>query len=161
MARKTITLTLHLNEVIYQVQNKTYLTSKSRSNGNNFEEVANMQANSDEENMSQIMGSIKSAVASFRMKMSEYISETKTTANNDEMSSEGDVTLTLTMPSNFNEGSVDSIMANFNDYVIYRAVAEWFTISNKTDTNDYAAMAENSIAQAREAINKRVRPQKG
>lgn len=47
MAKKTITLTLYVSELVYDIQNKTYLTGRSRRTGTNHEEVANMQANDD------------------------------------------------------------------------------------------------------------------
>ena len=55
MAKKTIAITLYMSELIYDVQNKTYLTGRSRTNGTNHEEVANMQANDDDENANQIL----------------------------------------------------------------------------------------------------------
>ena len=38
------------------------------------------------------------------------------------------------------------------------AIAEWFTITNKTDASDYLTLAGANITQVREAISKRVRP---
>ena len=52
---KTISITLDLNEIIYDIQNKTYLTGRSRHGGTNHEQVANMQANGDEESANQIL----------------------------------------------------------------------------------------------------------
>ncbi len=63
MAKKTITITLYMSELIYDVQNKTYLTGRSRSTGKNHEEVAHMQANDDDENANQIARSIGNAFA--------------------------------------------------------------------------------------------------
>lgn len=57
----TVNITLKIDEIIYDIQNKTYLTGKSRHDGKNHEQVANMQANDDEENANQILRSISSA----------------------------------------------------------------------------------------------------
>ena len=40
MAKIALTVTLYMSEIIYRVQNKTYITGRSRQNGNNHEEVA-------------------------------------------------------------------------------------------------------------------------
>ena len=63
MAKKTITITEYMSELLYDIQNKTYLTGRSRQTGANHEEVANMQANDDDENANQIIRSIGNAFA--------------------------------------------------------------------------------------------------
>lgn len=50
--KKSINLELKMSELIYDIQNKTYLTGRSLSSGSNHSHVANMQANDDDENES-------------------------------------------------------------------------------------------------------------
>ena len=149
-----------MSELIYDVQNKTYLTGRSRENGQNHEEVANMQANDDEENANQVVRSIGNAFANLKSKLSEYLVSNGTTSNNALISPTTDLTVALQMPSNFNESTNDSISAALHQYVVNTAIADWFTITNKTDANDYVSMAAANLEQVREAINKRVRPQR-
>lgn len=158
MARKNLTLTLYVSELIYDVENKTYLTGRSRVNGSNHEEVANMQANADDENRNQILRSFGNALGVLRTKMSEYIVANATTANDVLLDENSDIVITLTLPSNYNQATAESISAATHQYFVASATADWFTITNKADAADYVAVASASIEQLREAINKRVRP---
>ena len=158
MAKKVIAITLYISELIYDVQNKTYLTGRSRQTGTNHEEVANMQANDDDENLNQIMRSIGSAFANLKTKLSEYINESGTSTNDKQLSSTGNLTLSLNMPPNYNNASNDTISTALHQYLVNSAIGDWFTITNKNDASDYITLAAANLEQLREAVNKRMRP---
>ena len=158
MAKKVIAITLYMSELIYDVQNKTYLTGRSRQTGTNHEEVANMQANDDDENANQIMRSIGNAFANLKTKLSEYINENGTSTNDKQLSSTGNLTLSLNMPPNYNNASNDTISTALHQYLVNSAIGDWFTITNKNDASDYITLAAANLEQLREALNKRMRP---
>ena len=158
MAKKVIAITLYMSELIYDVQNKTYLTGRSRQTGTNHEEVANMQANDDDENANQIMRSIGNAFANLKTKLSEYINENGTSTNDKQISSTGNLTLSLNMPPNYNNASNDTISTALHQYLVNCAIGDWFTITNKNDASDYITLAAANLEQPREALNKRMRP---
>ena len=158
MAKKVISITLYMSELIYDVQNKTYLTGRSRQTGTNHEEVANMQANDDDENANQIMRSIGNAFANLKTKLSEYINENGTSTNDKQISSTGNLTLSLNMPPNYNNASNDTISTALHQYLVNCAIGDWFTITNKNDASDYITLAAANLEQLREAVNKRMRP---
>ena len=158
MAKKAIKITLYMSELIYDVQNKTYLTGRSRQTGTNHEEVANMQANDDDENLNQIMRSIGNAFANLKTKLSEYINESGTSTNDKQISSTGNLTLSLNMPPNYNNASNDTISTALHQYLVNSAIGDWFTITNKNDASDYITLAAANLEQLREAVNKRMRP---
>ena len=158
MAKKIISITLYMSELIYDVQNKTYLTGRSRQTGTNHEEVANMQANDDDENANQIMRSIGNAFANLKTKLSEYINENGTSTNDKQLSSTGNLTLSLNMPPNYNNASNDTISTALHQYLVNSAIGDWFTITNKNDASDYITLAAANLEQLREAVNKRMRP---
>ncbi len=158
MAKKVIAITLYMSELIYDVQNKTYLTGRSRQTGTNHEEVANMQANDDDENANQIMRSIGNAFANLKTKLSEYINESGTSTNDKQLSSTGNLTLSLNMPPNYNNASNDTISTALHQYLVNSAIGDWSTITNKNDASDYITLAAANLEQLREAVNKRMRP---
>lgn len=158
MAKKNLTVTLVMTEILYDVENKTYLTGRSRGNGQNFEEVAAMQASEDDEERNQILRSLGNAFASLKVRLGEYLDETKTTANDVLINASSNLSLALQMPSNFNQATADSIANAAHQFLVNTATAEWFTITNKNDAADYVNLANGNITQIREAINKRVRP---
>lgn len=166
MARKNVTITLYVQELIYDVQNKTYITGRSRYNGKNHEEVANMQANDDDENLSQIARCVQKGFSDLKTKLSEYITNvTDAEADNTlfEPGAENSVTeynLTLSMPSNYNRATVQSIADNAHQYIVNSAIKEWFVITNKADANDYDVLLAGNLMIINEGLNKRVRPTK-
>ncbi|MBD5358115.1 MAG: hypothetical protein HDR88_14150 [Bacteroides sp.] len=157
---KTIDIKLDLNEVVYDIQNKTYLTGKSRRDGDNHEQVANMQANDDDENANQVLRSVSMAFSNLKMKLGEYLDLNHSTANNELMDSDTELNLTLKMPSNFNNATVDTVAAAAHQYVVSRAIFDWFVITDKKDAEEYATLADQSLKIISEAVSKRSRPQR-
>jgi hypothetical protein len=160
MAKKTLNITLYYSELMYDVQNKTYLTGKSRETGDNFEAVANMQANDDEENKNQILRSIGNAVSALKARLSEYIIDAGDSSSNilQVVEDAEKLELSLSMPSNYNNATRDTISAAAHQFIVNTAIGDWFAITNKADASDYVAQATANIIEIREAISKRVRP---
>ncbi len=159
MNKSNVTITLYMSELLYDVQNKTYLTGRSRQNGQNHEEVANMQANDDDENLNQLYRSIQNAFSTLKTKLSEYIESNASSSTNELISEETDeLHLTLAMPTNYNHATVDTISSAMHQYVVNIATSEFFTITNKADAGDYVALGNSNLELIRESLNKRVRP---
>lgn len=158
MAKQTITITLYMSELVFDVQNKTYLTGRSRTNGENFEQVANMQADDEEENSKQILRSIGNAYGSLMAKLSEYVVSDKTTATNLITDQEANLTIALQMPGSYNKAANEAVVAAVHQYIVNTAIADWFVITNKSDAVEYVNLAAVNITQLREALNKRVKP---
>ncbi len=156
--RKTVTITLYMTELLYDVENKTYLTGEARDNGQNYEESADMKANDDAENRNQVMRSIGNAFGTLKTKLGEYLDEAGTTANNVLTSDQSNLQVVLSMPSNYNPSTKDTIATAMHQYIVNLAIAEWFNIFNKADSTEYLTMAAANLTNLREALNKRVRP---
>ena len=159
MTKSFVTITLYMSELIYEVQNKTYLTGRSRQNGQNHEEVANMQANDDDENLNQLLRSIQNAFATLKTKLSEYIVSSQSSGDNEMISEETEeLKLALTMPTNYNHATVDTITSQLHQYIVNVATSDWFTITDKNDAADYVNLSNANLQLVRESLNKRVRP---
>ena len=158
MAKQTITITLHTSELVYDVQNKTYLTGRSRSDGENNEAVADMQATDDAENANQVMRSIGNAIGALKANLGEYVSDSGTTASDVLFGGKDKVTVTLSMPGNFNVAVRDSLAAAMHQFVVNIAVGDWFLITDKADAEGYMTLAAANLVQIKDALNKRVRP---
>ena len=155
---QTVILNLAISEIIYDIQNKTYLTGKSRREGNNHEKVANMQANDDEDNANQILRSISMAFANLKTRLGEYLDLKITSASNELITETENFTLGLRMPSNYNVSTVGTLAEAAHQYIVSMAVADWFTITNKSDAKDYSTLADVSLGIIAEAASKRSRP---
>lgn len=159
MNKKNVLITLYVSELIYDIENKTFLTGRSRETGDNHEEVANMQANDDDENLNQVLRSIGNAFAALKTKLSEYLDEDAMSGTNELLSDETEtLSLPLQMPTNYNNSTIDTITATMHQYVVNTAISEWFTITNKADAGDYISLAGQNLSALREALNKRIRP---
>ena len=132
MAKQTITITLYMSELVFDVQNKTYLTGRSRTNGENFEQVANMQADDEEESSKQILRSIGNAYGSLMAKLSEYVVSDKTTATNLITDQAANLTIALQMPGSYNKAANEAVVAAVHQYIVNTAIADFFVITNKS-----------------------------
>lgn len=157
---KLIELNLDLSEIVYDIQNKTYLTGKSRRNDTNHELVAAMQANDDDENANQILRSISMAFSTLKTKLGEYLEQTSTKGGNTLISNDTQLTLMMKMPSNYNLATIDTVAAAAHQYIVSSAIVDWFTITHKSDAGEYSAQAEVALKIIVEAVSRRIRPQR-
>ena len=173
--KKPITITLYLSELKYDIHNKTYLTGRSRQGGDNYEFVAAMQSNDDDEDLNQLLRVMQNAYNRLKTEVAEYIIEdgcncsclcdTCTCSGGEEgdnilLEDGEDETLTigLQMPSNYNVGTVGTVTQECHQYIVNMAVGEWFNITNKNDAKEYYEMAAANLGVIRKALSKRVRP---
>ncbi|MCC8114181.1 MAG: hypothetical protein LIP03_09360 [Bacteroidales bacterium] len=158
-----MTITLQTKELVFDIQNKTYLTGRSREgeDASRFVAASNMQTSDDAENAYQVHRSLSNALATLRTAFAEYLSSESTTADNlIESHIDGDtaVTIPLTMPANYNPATAETVGAAFHQYLVNEAIADWFTITNKTDAAEYKSLAQSALDTARRALYKRKRP---
>lgn len=158
--RLSITLTLKMSELIYDIQNKTYLTGRSTRDTSSLSHIANMQANDDDENANQILRSITMAAAALRNALSEYLSEGDLSSGNDILSANDNLTFNLKMPSNFNDKVTASLGQAAHQFIVATAIADWFSITAKGETADYTIVAAAALKVIEETLSKRVRPQR-
>ena len=82
-SKKTLTVTQQVKELIYDIQNKAYLTGQAReAGGMGYQAASNMQASDDDENSYQIRRSLANAFSSLKSLLGEYLNEDKTTSDN-------------------------------------------------------------------------------
>lgn len=151
-------ITISIPELVYDIQNKTYLTGRSRSTGDNHRQVAMMQANDDEENINQIKRSIGNGFARINAELSEVLDLHVESADNQLKTDETQRSLLLHLPANFSTASSSAIADAIHSYIVANATAEWFMITNKPDAEDYLKIASQNLGLLREALCKRSRP---
>lgn len=154
----TVLIKLKLSEIIYDVQNKTYLTGRAVSNGENHAHVAYIQANDDDENAAQVLRSVTMACSILRNKLGEYLEGDLLTSTNEIINGKEDIEFNLVLPSNYNKGVAATLGEASHQFVVATAIADWFAITAKGETIDYTTVAEDSLKVLEEALFKRVRP---
>lgn len=165
--KKTLTVTQYVDEIIFDVMNKAYLTGQAREaeGTKNYEAASNMQASKDNENSYQIRRSLANAFSSLKSLLGEYLDEAVTTSDNkllEEVDKEegGTLKLTFKLPSNYNSASADSLGNGIHAYLVDMTLGEWFTITNKDDAASYIGHSNVSLEIVKRALYKRSRPER-
>ena len=161
--KKTLVVTQEVKELIFDIQNKAYLTGQAREaeGTKSYEAASNMQASDDEENSYQIRRSLANAFAALKSLLGEYLDEDTSTSNNriyDEVDNDGQLTLAFLLPSNYNNASADSLGNGIHAYLVDTALGEWFSITNKEDADTYISHSAVSLEIVKRALYKRSRP---
>lgn len=163
-SKKTLTVTQQVKELIYDIQNKAYLTGQAReAGGMGYQAASNMQASDDDENSYQIRRSLANAFSSLKSLLGEYLNEDKTTSDNlvnKEIDNDGELSLEFLLPSNYNNASADSLGNGIHAYLVDMALGDWFTITNKEDAQTYIAHSAVSLETVKRALYKRSRPER-
>lgn len=163
-SKKTLTATQQVKELIYDIQNKAYLTGQAReAGGMGYQAASNMQASNDDDNSYQIRRSLANAFSSLKSLLGEYLNEDKTTSDNlvnEEIDNDGQLSLEFLLPSNYNNASADSLGNGIHAYLVDMALGDWFTITNKEDAQTYIAHSAVSLETVKRALYKRSRPER-
>ena len=156
---KNLTITLHMSELMYDFQNKAFLTGRSRrSDGKDAEFASNMQASDDDEDSNQTLRSIQTAYSQLLVELSEGLyGKTDATASN-KLLENSDISIVLSVPSNFNLGVRDAVSVSMHDYIVNKALMDWFLITDKDDAKDYGDLAAVSLRNLHNTFNRRERP---
>ncbi len=163
--KKTLTVTQQVKELVYDIQNKAYLTGQAREaeGTKGYEAASNMQASDDTENSYQIRRSLANAFASLKSLLGEYLSEDKSTSDNlinTEIDNDGTLSLAFELPSNYNNSSADALGNGIHAYLVDMALGDWFAITNKEDSQTYIAHSSVSLENVKRALYKRSRPER-
>lgn len=163
--KKTLTVTQQVKELVYDIQNKAYLTGQAREaeGKKNYEAASNMQASDDEENSYQIRRSLANAFSSLKSLLGEYLSEDKSTSNNliaKEIDDNGVLELAFELPSNYNNASADALGNGIHAYLVDMALGDWFAITNPEDAASYVQHSAISLENVKRALYKRSRPER-
>lgn len=122
-----ITITLQKDELLYDIENIAYVVGLNRSTGTNFEQVSNIQNTGEGGDRDMMLRSIETAFNEIKRNVNRFIAETKASSTNELITLASDFTLSLTMPGNFNQASVDSIKSASHEYIVSHALIDWFS----------------------------------
>lgn len=182
--KHTIEIHIHVSEMLYDVQQRTYLIGESLRSADNSALAAQVQEVLGESG-NTILRSFGKSFAVVRDALREYLVSEKHDADNILMSEDAEVPTALTfgyrgrpstsedagytaentlvlllrMPTNFAMDSRESIAKNIHSYMVDCAMADWLSL---TPARDLAAQyTESSAADMmliRDAVNARQRP---
>lgn len=160
---KSVTIKLQVKELVYDVQNKTYLTGRTHESVDNaaYESSSHMKASDEGEDIYQIKRSISNAFAVLKNHLSEYLVSNISTSDNQlnaTVDGDGELTISLAMPNNHTPAAVDALGSSMHAYLVGMALAEWFAITSKADSETYIAQSALALDNIKRALYKRNRP---
>lgn len=156
---KSLSITLYMSELIYDFQNKAYLTGRARRPGTDSETASNIQASDDDEDLNQALRSIQSAYGSLLTELAEALHGDKTTTSTNQLTTtSANISISLKMPGNYVLGIREALTAGMHSYIVNMALGEWFLITSKEDAKAYFDLAAAAAKSIHEAINRRERP---
>lgn len=160
MARKSLTITLYMSELIYDFQNKAFLTGRSRRAADmDAEAASNIQASDDDEDKNQALRSIQNAYSQLLLELSESVqTDNGTTASNELINDSTNIVINLSLPSNYPLALKDALTSSIHDYIINKALMDWFIITNPNESKTYAELSVAAIKNLHEVFNRRERP---
>lgn len=149
-----------MSELIYDFQNKAFLTGRSRrASGMDAEAASDIQANDDDEDKDQALRSIQNAYSQLLVELSESVqTDTGTTVSNELISGDSNITINLSLPSNYPLALKDALTSSIHDYIINKALTDWFIITNPNESKIYSELSVSAIKNLHETFNRRERP---
>lgn len=182
--KKTITISLYMYELLYDVRMKLNKLAESKKDGTNEYFVSRIQDAVDE-NTNVLLRSVSNAYSSIKNELAEYITdEISNKADNvlieETRAKEADentygtdgnaaaadentqvdntLKITLRMPTNYNVATRTEIAAAAHQYIVNTAMFDWLQNVSKQDAQDYLQLAQNNIQKLLSALYKRLRP---
>ena len=160
MAIKDLTITVYMSELIYDFKNKAFLTGRSRSAADmDAEAASNIHASDDDEVKNQALRSIQNAYSQLLVEFSESVKTGNgTTASNELISDDTNIFINLSLPSNYPLALKDALTSSIHDYIINKALMDWFIITNPNESKTYSELSVIAIKNLHEIFNRRERP---
>ena len=133
-----ITITLAKAQLFYDIENITYTVGINRNTGDNFEQVSNIQNNGEGGDRDMMLRSIETGFNEIKRNVNRFVTESTVASTNTFTSETASFVLTLSMPGNFNQASVDSIKSAAHEYIVDHALIDWFTAVKPDEVKIYA-----------------------
>lgn len=159
-----VSIKLEVRELLHDIRNKTYLTKKARgAAGLSVEAASDMQADESSADKYQLGRTLMRAFEGAKNVVSEYLKEEEESGTDKmrkEIDDEGQLTLDLMMPDNFDKNAVGLLTESVHAYMVTTALAEWFMVKSPNEAQYYIKEIPGCINAIRVAIYKRNRPER-
>lgn len=160
MSKKEVKVTIHLTEVIYDIQNKTYISGEvAGASGDSAEQVAMQQADSEDWSENQIMRSIGNSFSRIQSSISEYWGMSSADETNTQMQSGArNPIIKLYMPMNYNATTLRDVSQAIHQTLVYQAIGDWYMLVRPSGADVWHRMADDQIGRLRLLLSRRLRP---
>lgn len=144
---QTITLTISKKEILWDIYNDSHIIAQGLFvNGTTSEAAYNIQADEEDVNKNKLLRSIQLAVGSLKPHLVMFLSDSATTiTDNNNLSDDNSITLTLSVSSRFNTAMTPAISTLCHKYIMNQTLFDWFNATKKDIAADYLTLAQTAI----------------
>lgn len=161
MAKKIITITLRVGDLIYNIRNHIYHIGETmEAAGTEAAAVGHMQDTDSRHSADFLAHKIRDAVAELRRHLGEYISDAE--ESKQDSSCPDKIDLRLAMPSNFRTSVLPPLQSAMGQYVETMSIAAWLavTVTDANTVKSYIEEAARIIEEVKYLAGERERPKK-
>lgn len=181
MAKQTIEIRLYLSELIYDVQQKTFLVGDLMKTDENTEQATRIQEVIDDKK-NVVLRSFGNSLSALKSELSEYLVENNRSVDNllmeetrkkvaqqltigyrgsigttSEETEDNTILFLLRVPMNYNLSCKEAVATSLHAYMVNKALADWFGIHAPDMVEYYAQAAIADLVSLRASLNKRIR----
>ena len=152
---KKMKMTLHVSEIEYDVQNRTYVDGKYRQASGDVERGEEIIINDEEDNAHFVRRCVQDAIGNLFSVVSEYV-ELEDPELTDVMMDDGAVEFTAVVPDQFPDSAATAAVSAMHEYISNAAMAQWYESTDTTKQRARESAAANKLQAVRSAFNRRL-----
>lgn len=160
MAKQEIRITVKLDEVRYELRNKTYLKSRTAASEGDGAVPSDAMMSGDEEDENTLLRCLGNALSRVKHLLGEHMSEGELRGNNLQHPDADSVTLHLLMPTNYDTNGTADLAAALHRYIVDHVLSVWFADTDPKASAQYAQSAAADQEAMYDASMRRSRPKR-
>ena len=158
MAKTDVYITIKLGELRYELELKTYLSGRTGLDGEGYAEASDAMMSGDSEERDTLLRCLGDALSRVKHVLGEHMDE-GSHRGNDLLPVESDeVTLHLSLPSNYDSNATDDLASSLHRYIVDSTLAEWYTLTRPDESKVWSSKSRDDLLSLHDAIYRRRRP---
>lgn len=163
MAKQEIVITVKLDELRYELRNKTYLKSRTAAAAEDSGDggaPSDAMMSGDEEDENTLLRCLGNALSRVKHLLGEHMNEGELRGNNLQQPGADSLSLSLLMPTNYDTNATADLAAALHRYIVDHVLSVWFSDTDPKASDQYAKNAIEDQEALYDASMRRTRPQR-
>lgn len=146
------------SEIMYDVMNETHIAGKSRFNGENNEQIYNMQAAEDDSHTNKLLRSMETNLEELKTQLSYFLKNgTSVVSDNIQSSIKDDddaFELILDVTTRFNKAYTQTISSLSHKFIVNKMTFEWYNTTKPDEAKVFYDLAMTNLKQIKASFFK-------
>lgn len=163
MAKQEIVITVKLDELRYELRNKTYLKSRTAAAAEGSGDggaPSDAMMSGDEEDENTLLRCLGNALSRVKHLLGEHMSEGELRGNNLQQPDSDSLSLRLLMPTNYDTNATADLAAALHRFIVDHVLSVWFADTDPKAADQYAKNAAADQEAMYDASMRRARPKR-